>query len=65
MDNFWHLNGNLTIKVIVHVSHLHNHSLQLGVVLDGHLAVLPAKTCGEREEINEHHIEHIHLMRNM
>lgn len=30
------------LEQAVHVSHLHKHSLQLGVVLNGHLAVLSA-----------------------
>lgn len=31
------------LEETLHVAHFHDHSLQLGVVLDGHLAVLSAK----------------------
>lgn len=33
----------ILLEKAVNVSHLNNHSLQLRVVLNGHLAILPAK----------------------
>lgn len=34
------LDSSLLLEQAVHISHLHKHSLQLGVVLNGHLAIL-------------------------
>lgn len=35
--------GGRNLEETLYISHLNNHSLQLGVVLDGHLAILSAK----------------------
>lgn len=40
------------LEEAVHVAHLHNHSLQLGVVLDGHLSIFSAKAWWNTEETN-------------
>lgn len=45
---------NSILEEALHVAHLHHHSLQLGVILDGHLAVLSA------EALDKHSRDHKH-----
>lgn len=43
-SQFWNVKlGETGLEEAVHVAHFHNHSLQLGVVLNCHLAILSAK----------------------
>lgn len=44
--------GTSGLEEAVHVAHLHNHSLQLGVVLNGHLSIFSAKAWWNTEETN-------------
>ena len=39
------------LEEAIHVAHFHNHRLQLGVVLDCHLAILSAKAWWDTVEI--------------
>lgn len=41
-----HSSGTEASEEAVDVAHFHHHRLQLGEVLDGHLAVLSAEACG-------------------
>lgn len=38
------------LKHTLHIAHLHAHSLQLRVVLDGYPAILPSKPCREEPQ---------------